>query len=274
LIRRLLLLATTLVAAGALVVGGFAVFTPESTPHASTPHTSLPALAESTDAGTLAGRLAGMAFVPTERPSIVAAAAEVGTVTLTTSTTLADLVAAAADSPALPSAPSSTTTTAPPTTTVPDTTTTVETTTTTTAPPTPTTTAPTPTTTTTVPDTTTTTTVETTTTTTVSAGVLTEAEMRTLAAAFFPAEEVEMAVEVARCESGLNSNAYNPSGPYGGLFQHYEPSWPSRASAAGFPGASIFDPTANTAAAHLVWQSGGWDPWPHCKAVASDRLGG
>jgi hypothetical protein len=98
--------------------------------------------------------------------------------------------------------------------------------------------------------------------------------MRALAARFFPAEEVDKAVLVAKCESGFNPMAYNPAGPYGGLFQHLETAWTSRASAAGYPGASIFDPEANTAAAYLLWSSSGWSPWPSCSSWADGQLGG
>jgi hypothetical protein len=98
--------------------------------------------------------------------------------------------------------------------------------------------------------------------------------MRELAARFFPSEEVEKAVLVARCESGFNPAAYNSSGPYGGLYQHLETHWETRAAAAGYPGASIFNAEANTAAAHLLWSSNGWGPWPSCSAWADGQLGG
>jgi hypothetical protein len=98
--------------------------------------------------------------------------------------------------------------------------------------------------------------------------------MRELAAGFFPAEEVDKAVLIADCESGLNPSAYNPGGPYGGLYQHSEAAWDSRAAAAGYPGASIFNAEANTAAAYLLWSSNGWDPWRWCSAWADGQLGG
>ena len=98
--------------------------------------------------------------------------------------------------------------------------------------------------------------------------------MRELAGRFFPAEELDKAVLVAWCESGFDPNAYNLVGPYGGLFQHAEIYWPSRAIAAGYPGASIFDAEANTAASKLLWSISGWQPWPYCSAWADGQLGG
>ena len=150
----------------------------------------------------------------------------------------------------------------------PSTTTTSPTTTTTTA--TTTKAAPTTTTTTTQPAATTTTT-----TTAAPAGrPLTEAEMGNLAARFFPGEEVEKAVLVARCESNLDPSAYNPAGPYGGLYQHSLVSWDSRAASAGWAGSSVYDATANTAVAAWLWGRGGWGSWPWCSAWADAQLGG
>lgn len=170
--------------------------------------------------------------------------------------------------------PSTTTTVLPttsvlPSTTVPASTTTVPVTTTSEPPPTttlpPTTTTHVhPTTTTTVPSTTTTTVATTTTTTPPpSSGVLSEDEARDLFGLYFPADEVETALRVAICESSLNPSAYNPAG-YGGLFQHSLEYWPSRAEAAGWAGASVYDPHANSAVAAWLQSQSGWAPWPNC----------
>ncbi len=135
--------------------------------------------------------------------------------------------------------------------------TTVAETTTTTAPPE---------TTTTVPETTTTTVAETTTTTApeVPSGVvLSEGEARDIFGLYFAAEDVEKALSVARCESGLNTAAYNPAG-YAGLFQHAIAYWDDRAASAGWAGASVYDAHANSAVAAWLVSQSGWSPWPNC----------
>ena len=163
-----------------------------------------------------------------------------------------------------------TTTTQPPTTT---TSTTTTTTTTTTQPPTTTTS----TTTTTQPPTTTSTTTTTqppTTTTTHAGGPLTETEMRNLAAQYFPTEGVDKAVLVAWCESRYDPAAYNPAGPYAGLYQHSVTYWDGRALLAGWAGASVYDPIANTAVTAWLVARDGWGHWPWCSAWADGQLGG
>lgn len=147
-----------------------------------------------------------------------------------------------------------TTTLAPSTTTTHVHTTTTDAPTTTTEPPTTTTEPPTP-----------TTTEPPTTTTTGSgySGVLTEAEARDLFGRYFSGDEVDVAMRIAVCESGLNTNAYNPAG-YGGLFQHSIADWDNRAAAAGWSGASIYDGEANTAVAYWLYTQSGWSPWPNC----------
>jgi hypothetical protein len=60
------------------------------------------------------------------------------------------------------------------------------------------------------------------------------------------------ALSVIACESGGNPNAYNPAGPYVGLFQVLDPS------------RSLFDPAANIAAAYAKYQSQGRRAWGAC----------
>jgi hypothetical protein len=73
---------------------------------------------------------------------------------------------------------------------------------------------------------------------------------------YFKYQHVTWALNIIKCESGGNPNAYNSSGA-SGLFQHMKQYWPARATAAGFPGASPFDPVANIAAsAYLLYASG------------------
>ena len=60
------------------------------------------------------------------------------------------------------------------------------------------------------------------------------------------------ALAVIACESGGNANAYNPSGPYVGLFQVLDPS------------GSLLNPAANVAAAYSMYLRQGSAPWPNC----------
>lgn len=256
--RRYALPVITIITLFALSLAGFALFSPEPV---DAP-TAVPELTLPEGRGLASGRLATMSFV------VVASDARVAEVVETGEELFVALERASYTALELERGPISTTTT-----TAPPTTTTVPPTTTTTAPPT-TTTVP-PTTTTTAPPTTTTVPPTTTTTAPPSSGPLSESQMRDLAARFFPADEVEKAVLVAKCESGWNPAAYNPSGPYGGLFQHLESAWPSRATAAGFPGASIFDAEANTAAAAWLLSRASWSSqWPYCSNWADGQLGG
>ena len=57
------------------------------------------------------------------------------------------------------------------------------------------------------------------------------------------------AMAVIACESGGDPNAYNPAGPYVGLFQVHDPS------------RSLFDPVANVAAAYSKYLSQGSGAW-------------
>jgi len=66
------------------------------------------------------------------------------------------------------------------------------------------------------------------------------------------------AINVARCESGLNPNAYNPSGA-AGLFQIMPGTWAGTSEA----GQSPFNAAANIAAAHQIFVRDGysWREW-------------
>lgn len=79
---------------------------------------------------------------------------------------------------------------------------------------------------------------------------------------FTGAGETEHALAIIRCESVGDPDAFNPAGPVSGLFQHRDIYWAARSAAAGWAGASIFDPEANIAvAAWLVHEGGGWRHW-------------
>lgn len=87
-------------------------------------------------------------------------------------------------------------------------------------------------------------------------------EWRSLVAAYFAPTDVDLALTVIACESGGDPNAQNPKSGAAGLFQHIPRYWEARSSAVGLPGASIFDPVANVAAAaYLVYADGGWKHW-------------
>lgn len=65
-------------------------------------------------------------------------------------------------------------------------------------------------------------------------------------------------VRIASCESGLRPNAYNPSGPYIGLFQFL----PSTFAAHG--GTNIYDPAQQADIAANMLAHGGARSWPVC----------
>lgn len=93
--------------------------------------------------------------------------------------------------------------------------------------------------------------------------ILTEAEVRTLVAAYFHLEDIERAVQVAYCESSFHPSAVNPRTGASGLFQHMPRFWAERSARAGWAGASIFDAQASTAvAAWLLYSDAvGWGHW-------------
>jgi peptidoglycan hydrolase CwlO-like protein len=72
---------------------------------------------------------------------------------------------------------------------------------------------------------------------------------RPLVAAYFPANLVDEALAVIRCESFGDPSLVNPSSGASGLFQHMPRYWPARAAAVGFPGASPLEAEPNVAAA-------------------------
>lgn len=90
---------------------------------------------------------------------------------------------------------------------------------------------------------------------------LTEDQARSLFSLYFQPGDVETAVRVARCESNFDPTAVNVSGLHGGLFQQAFSAWDSRAEKAGWAGASIFDPEANTAVSAWLVEVGGWGHW-------------
>lgn len=96
----------------------------------------------------------------------------------------------------------------------------------------------------------------------VPARVTSVEDWRPLVEFFFRPGDVDRALRIMHCESKGDPNAKNRRSSASGLFQHLTRYWPKRAAEAGFRGASVFDPVANTAAsAMLVYQGGGWSHW-------------
>jgi hypothetical protein len=72
------------------------------------------------------------------------------------------------------------------------------------------------------------------------------------------------AVEVARCESHLDPDAYNPNG-YAGLFQQATRYWPGRADRWGQPDRSVYNARANIIVSiRMARALGSWSAWGGC----------
>jgi hypothetical protein len=89
--------------------------------------------------------------------------------------------------------------------------------------------------------------------------VLTEDEVRALAAIYWPANEVQNAVDVSRCESiGFHTGAWNRKG------EDSRGLWQINVAAGAHPQLAqynLFDPQVNAYWAHNIWASSGWGPW-------------
>jgi hypothetical protein len=72
---------------------------------------------------------------------------------------------------------------------------------------------------------------------------------------------VRTAVRVARCESRFRPRAYNPAGPYGGVYQQDMDYWPARARKYGHRGESVFDAHANVDVSLRMARDAGWGHW-------------
>ena len=66
---------------------------------------------------------------------------------------------------------------------------------------------------------------------------------------------------LAKCESGLNVSAYNPAGPYYGLYQFDQGTWTANGGSGSPSGKSIAE---QTAVAYTLYQARGASPWPVC----------
>jgi uncharacterized protein YabE (DUF348 family) len=66
---------------------------------------------------------------------------------------------------------------------------------------------------------------------------------------------------LAKCESGLDPNAYNPAGPYYGLYQFDVGTWQANGGTGTPSGKSIAE---QTRVAYTLYQARGRAPWPVC----------
>jgi transglycosylase-like protein with SLT domain len=68
---------------------------------------------------------------------------------------------------------------------------------------------------------------------------------------------VDWGLRVAKCESGYNPRAYNPAGPYYGLFQFLMSTFKNTP----YGGGDIYDPMTNAKAAAWKYSQGGAGAW-------------
>lgn len=76
--------------------------------------------------------------------------------------------------------------------------------------------------------------------------------------------DVTRFLRIMECESGGRPSAKNPNSSASGLMQHLGRYWPDRATAAGLPGADVFDGPSNiwvSAWLALAAPGGGWQHW-------------
>lgn len=214
-----------------LAVAGFAAFSPQTTPITTTSTTVATPLSAGADWGSTSGRVVALAFSSGLRsaPGFSDLPAEdalisdlLGERPEVTTTRPEDAPTERAVSPGIPT---------------PSTTTTVPTSTTTTVPP------------------------ATTTTSQPAEGGLSEADVRGIIALFFQPQDVELALDVAYCESRWDPRATNPSSGAAGLFQQLPRFWAERSAAAGWAGADIHNAHANTAVSAWLVNQDGWIHW-------------
>ncbi|MDH3261021.1 MAG: hypothetical protein OEM81_05670 [Acidimicrobiia bacterium] len=225
-----------------LAIAGFAAFSPQTAPTTTTSTSVAAPRSAGADWGSSSGRVVALVFTSglQAAPELSDLSAEDSLISdllgdrpvVTTPTVAPESVAAERDTPPTTSPPQTTTTTPAPTTT------------TITTPP-----------------------ATTTTTTQQAGGKLSETEARGIIALFFAPDDVELALEIAYCESRWDPGVTNGSSGAAGLFQHLPRFWVDRSEAAGWAGANLYDAHANTAvSAWLVYQGGGWSHWAESQA--------
>ncbi len=95
-------------------------------------------------------------------------------------------------------------------------------------------------------------------TTFVRSAALTEAEVREIVMAVFPADSVGRAVRAAWCASAFNPEAISSGDGGFGLFQIPAERWSEYSTAASVEGSDILDPVANATVAAWMVQNLGW----------------
>lgn len=83
-------------------------------------------------------------------------------------------------------------------------------------------------------------------------------QWRSLVAAYFPADQVDMALRVMACESGGNPNAANPRSTARGLMQVM---WSVWGPEYGVSEAELYIPEVNLSIAAKVYARQGWNAW-------------
>jgi hypothetical protein len=72
---------------------------------------------------------------------------------------------------------------------------------------------------------------------------------------------VAKSISVAKCESNFNPKAYNPAGPWAGVYQQDTDYWPGRAKKWGHQGESVFNAYANVDVSLKMARAWGWHHW-------------
>jgi len=88
--------------------------------------------------------------------------------------------------------------------------------------------------------------------------VLRRAEVTLLAALYWPLEEIDNAVDVAKLESGWNTAAHNPRG------EDSRGLWQINVAPGAHPhlaGTNLYDPQINAYFAADIWRASGWRAW-------------
>jgi len=91
-----------------------------------------------------------------------------------------------------------------------------------------------------------------------SARTLRRSEVTIIAAMYFPLEQVDNAVDIAKLESAWNTGAWNPRG------EDSRGLWQINVSEAAHPQYAVynlFDPQINAYFAALIWRAAGWAAW-------------
>lgn len=83
-------------------------------------------------------------------------------------------------------------------------------------------------------------------------------QWRGLVSAYFPADQVDLAICVIRYESGGNPNAKNPNSSARGLFQVLGSLW---APHYGVSYSDLYHPETNVSIAVDIWSNYGWGAW-------------